>query len=63
MKDMLSALLEMACTEKQKQVMELYYKSGKKVPEIAAMLGVSRQNIYRMLKTVRKKLEESKKYF
>ena len=63
MKKLLHSTINISLTNRQKQVFEMYYIDGKKMPEIADILGVNKSSVYRALKGSIKKIEKNKKIF
>ena len=63
MKKYLRAVVDEALTERQRQVIKMYYGDGKKTPEIALQLGISPRVAQHVLGAVNKKLEHYKKIF
>ena len=63
MKKMMSMAMEMSLTDRQREVVQLYYLDGKKVPEITEILQISRQSVHRLLRVSKKKLEKIKNIF
>lgn len=54
--------LERTLTERQKQMLRLYYLEQIPMKEIARLLGVNQSTVSRTLKTVREKLEVCLRY-
>lgn len=63
MKQLLKVAMQFSLTDRQREVVRLYYLEDKKVVEVAQELGVSRQAVYRILKDSRTKLKKIKKIF
>lgn len=63
MKKLIKVIMDQELTERQRQIVELYYLEGKKMPEIADILGTSKQNIEKCLKAAIKKIKKIKNIF
>ncbi|WP_161950328.1 sigma-70 family RNA polymerase sigma factor [Clostridium thermosuccinogenes] len=50
-------------TDKQRQVVEMYYIQGRKMPEIAKTLGISKMAVKKLLDRAKIKLEKIKIFF
>jgi RNA polymerase sigma factor (sigma-70 family) len=55
--------MDLSLTDKQREVVRMYYIDNKKMPEIAEILGINKSSVHKILKRAIKKLEFSKKYF
>lgn len=60
MKQMLKVAMEISLTTKQRQAVNLFYFDGLKATDIAKVMNISNQAVYRLLKDSRKKLEKLK---
>jgi len=63
MRKYLDAVMEIALTKRQRQIVMMYHGEGKKTPEIAAELGISPRVVQRILRVSMKKLHQYKKIF
>lgn len=63
MKILLDMAVDLSLTNKQRDVVRLYYSEGKKVSEIAELLGICESGVYKILKRAIKKLDKCKKIF
>ncbi len=60
MKQFLKVAMQFSLTNRQRQVVRLYYLEEKKAVEVAEELHISRQAVYRILKDSRIKLKKIK---
>ena len=58
----LLSAIETSLTERQRQMLLLYYSENEKMSEIAAELGVNKSTVSRTLSKAREKLSESLSY-
>ncbi len=63
MKRMLKVAMEFSLTDRQREVVRLYYLEEKKAVEVAQELHISRRAVYKTLQVARKKLEKIKIFF
>lgn len=63
MKKLIRIVIEVSLSPRQKEVVDLYYMQGKKMPEISKILHISIQAVSSYLKAGRRKIEKIKKYF
>ena len=63
MKVMLKTAMEISLTDRQREVVQLFYFDNKKVNEIAIELKISRQSVHKLLSKSKKKLEKLKNIF
>lgn len=61
MKKFLTVAVEVVLTDKQRQVVEMYYIDNKNIPEIAEILGKNKSTVQRTLNTAVEKLKKSLK--
>jgi RNA polymerase sigma factor (sigma-70 family) len=54
--------MDLSLTDKQREVVRMYYIDNKKMPEIAEILGINKSSVHKILKRAIKKLEFSKRY-
>ena len=60
MKQLLKVAMQFSLTDRQREVVQMYYFEGMKVVDIAAELGIGRRVTYKILQVSRKKLEKIK---
>lgn len=60
MKQLLKVAMQFSLTDRQREVVQMYYFEGMKVVDIAAELGISKRVAYKILQVSRKKLEKIK---
>lgn len=63
MKRMLKVAMEFSLTDRQREVVQMYYFERMKVVEVAEELYISRQAVYRILRDSRLKLKRIKNIF
>ncbi len=63
MKKLLRIAMEVALTDRQREVVRLYYLDEKKAIEIAGELGISKQAVHRLLRDSIIKLKRIKNIF
>lgn len=60
MKKLLSVAMEFSLTDRQKEIVEMYYIEDKGAAQIAVELGISRQAVHKTISQARRKLEKIK---
>lgn len=60
MKQLLKVAMQFSLTDRQKEIVQLYYLEEKKAIEIAKELHISPRAVYKTLQIARKKLEKIK---
>lgn len=60
MKELLNIAMEFSLTDRQKQIVELYYIENKSAAQIAVDLGISRQAVHKTVSQARDKLKKIK---
>ena len=63
MKQLLKVAMQFSLTDRQREVVHLYYLEDKKAVEVAEELHISRQAVYKLLRLSRKKLKKIKNIF
>lgn len=63
MKQLLKVAMQFSLTDRQKEIVQLYYLEDKGAIEIARELGISRQAVHKTVSQSRKKLEKIKIFF
>ncbi len=63
MKRFVDLAIKLALTDRQKQIIEMYYIENKKMPEIAQSLGINKSTVLRTLRTAEQKLKKFKIIF
>lgn len=63
MKQLLKVAMQFSLTDRQREVVRLYYLEDKKAVEVAEELHISRQAVYKLLRLSRKKLKKIKNIF
>ncbi len=63
MKQLLKVAMQFSLTNRQREVVRLYYLEEKKAVEVAEELHISRQAVYKLLRLSRKKLQKIKNIF
>ncbi len=63
MKRFVDLAIKLALTDRQKQIIEMYYIENKKMPEIARSLGINKSTVLRTLRTAEEKLKKFKVIF
>ena len=63
MKQLLKVAMQFSLTDRQREVVGLYYIEDKKAVEVAEELHISRQAVYKLLGLSRKKLKKIKNIF
>ncbi len=59
----LRKVIEEALTERQREMITLYYSGRMNIPQIAAMLGVNRSTVSRTISRGRRRIMEKMKYY